>query len=99
MELSVFWNALLHAPGFEKYSFIIYTIRMPRILAALLAGAGLSVSGVLLQSVTANELASPNIIGVNSGAGFFVILFLCFFRAPFMPYHLLHLRGRLSQRF
>lgn len=83
MDIAVFWNGLRQAPGFETYSFILYAVRMPRILAALLAGAGLSISGVLLQSVTANELASPNIIGVNSGAGFFVILFLCFFPHAF----------------
>lgn len=58
---------------------IIRAVRLPRLLAALLAGWGLSVSGVLLQSVTRNDLASPNIIGVNSGAGFAVILMLAFF--------------------
>ena len=53
-------------------------------LAALLAGIGLSVSGVLLQGVTDNGLASPNIIGVNSGAGFLTILTLsCFPHAVF----------------
>ncbi|MGN0527450.1 MAG: FecCD family ABC transporter permease [Acutalibacteraceae bacterium] len=55
---------------------IIQNLRLPRTLAGILAGVGLSVSGVLLQSVTDNELASPNIIGVNSGAGFMVILML-----------------------
>ena len=61
------------------HSAIIRSVRLPRLLAALLAGWGLSVSGVLLQSVTHNDLASPNIIGVNSGAGFAVILMLAFF--------------------
>lgn len=79
MDGSVFWNGLMRKAGYENYTLILYGIRIPRILAGLLAGAGLSVSGVLLQSVTGNELASPNIIGVNSGAGFAVILFLCFF--------------------
>ena len=58
---------------------IVRAVRLPRLLAALLAGWGLSVSGVLLQSTTRNDLASPNIIGVNSGAGFAVILMLAFF--------------------
>lgn len=58
---------------------IVRAVRLPRLLAALLSGWGLSVSGVLLQSVTRNDLASPNIIGVNSGAGFAVILMLAFF--------------------
>jgi len=63
----------------NKYVIIIRSIRLPRVLAAMLSGVGLSVSGVLLQSVTDNGLASPNIIGVNSGAGLCTILLLCFF--------------------
>ena len=53
---------------------IIFYIRLPRVLAALLGGAALSVSGVIIQGVLNNPMAAPNIIGVNSGAGFFVIL-------------------------
>ncbi|MBQ6901643.1 MAG: iron ABC transporter permease [Oscillospiraceae bacterium] len=59
-------------------SVIMRTIRLPRVLAAFLAGTGLSVSGTLLQGVTDNGLASPNIIGVNSGAGFLTVLLLAF---------------------
>ena len=55
---------------------ILLGIRLPRVLAGLLAGIGLSCAGVLLQTVTANDLASPNIIGINSGAGLAVILML-----------------------
>ena len=57
---------------------ILLDIRLPRVLAGALAGIGLSAAGVLLQTVTANELASPNIIGINSGAGLAVILMLTF---------------------
>lgn len=60
-------------------SVILQNLRLPRVFAALLAGVGLSVSGVLLQSVTGNPLAAPNIIGVNSGAGFCCIVMLTFF--------------------
>ena len=55
---------------------ILLGIRLPRVLAGLLAGIGLSAAGVLLQTVTSNDLASPNIIGINSGAGLAVILLL-----------------------
>lgn len=57
---------------------ILFGIRLPRVLAGLAAGVGLSTAGVLLQTVTANDLASPNIIGINSGAGLAVILMLTF---------------------
>jgi iron complex transport system permease protein len=58
---------------------IIRTIRLPRVVAGLLAGAGLSVAGVILQGVMNNALASPNTIGVGSGAGFFVMLSIMLF--------------------
>lgn len=47
---------------------VLYT-RLPRICAALLAGAALSVAGAIIQTVLNNPLASPGIIGVNSSAG------------------------------
>lgn len=50
---------------------LIMNIRIPRTFGAIIAGMGLSVAGVILQSVMNNALASPNTIGVNSGAGFF----------------------------
>ena len=75
----VFWGGLLCQKEFETETIILYQIRMPRIIGAILAGFGLSVSGVLLQNVTGNDLAGPNIIGVNAGAGFAIILLMCFF--------------------
>lgn len=53
---------------------ILCYARLPRVCASLLAGAALAVSGVLIQAVLSNPLASPNVIGVNAGAGFFVFL-------------------------
>lgn len=53
---------------------ILENVRVPRVLAALLSGAALAVSGALIQASLDNPLASPNIIGVNSGAGLFVLL-------------------------
>lgn len=53
---------------------ILFYIRLPRVLGALLAGSALAVSGVIIQAVLNNPLAAPNLIGVNAGAGFFVIV-------------------------
>lgn len=53
---------------------ILVNVRLPRVLAALFAGAALAVSGAIIQAVLDNPLASPNIIGINSGAGLFVLL-------------------------
>lgn len=48
--------------------------RLPRILASMISGAALAVSGAVIQGVLANRLASPSIIGVNAGAGLAVTL-------------------------
>ncbi|PAE14648.1 iron ABC transporter permease, partial [Virgibacillus sp. 7505] len=45
---------------------------------ALLVGAGLAVSGAILQSISQNELADPGILGINTGAGLAVVLFIFF---------------------
>ena len=48
---------------------IFYLVRLPRTAACLLAGSALAVAGCVIQAVLGNPLASPNIIGVNAGAG------------------------------
>ncbi len=53
---------------------ILLHLRLPRATGATLCGASLSVSGLLLQLSLNNALASPGIIGVNAGAGFFALL-------------------------
>jgi iron complex transport system permease protein len=57
---------------------LVATVRIPRVIGGVLAGMGLAVAGVILQGVMNNALASPNTIGVNSGAGFAVMLALMF---------------------
>lgn len=58
---------------------IIFTIRLPRIFAALLLGGSLSLSGFLLQTFFSNPIAGPYILGISSGAKLFVALALIFF--------------------
>jgi iron complex transport system permease protein len=58
---------------------IIYNLRLPRILSAGLVGVCLSLSGCILQGVMRNNLASPSIIGVTSGASFIGYLTLVVF--------------------
>ena len=53
---------------------ILIYVRLPRVLAGLICGMALSVSGAVIQGVLANRLASPSIIGVNAGAGLAVTL-------------------------
>ncbi len=53
-------------------------VRLPRVLGAVICGAALSVSGAVIQAVLGNKLASPSVIGVNSGAGLAVTLSVSF---------------------
>lgn len=53
---------------------ILWFVRLPRVLGSIVCGAALAVSGAVIQSVLANRLASPSIIGVNAGAGLAVTL-------------------------
>ena len=53
---------------------VVLKLRLPRILLAALAGAGLSVAGASFQALTRNPLADPSLLGVSSGAAFGVVL-------------------------
>ena len=74
-----FFQALLSGDTAGPAYRIVVHSRLPRVLGALLAGSALAVSGAILQAVLQNPLASPNIIGVNTGAGLLVLLCSAFF--------------------
>jgi iron complex transport system permease protein len=65
--------------GTFKEEFVLFSIRLPRILITVLAGMALALSGSILQSITRNDLADPGIIGINAGAGVGVAIFFLFF--------------------
>ena len=56
--------------SYDKDVSIVYDLRFPRILIAMLGGGIMAVSGVLMQAVMRNPLAEPGIIGISSGAAF-----------------------------
>ena len=60
--------ATLRGQGTPGEEFIVYTLRLPRLLTAVLAGAAFGASGAVYQSVTRNPLGSPDIIGFTYGA-------------------------------
>lgn len=72
---------VLLRPDGSNESLVVQTLRLPRTLVALLAGAGLGVSGLLLQAVTRNPLADPGILGVEAGGAFAALLLVVFFPA------------------
>lgn len=72
----------LFEPGNSQME-AIRDLRFPRMIVALFAGAALSVSGVLLQSIMRNPLADAGIIGISSGAAFVQLFIISFFPALF----------------
>ncbi|HGK4230376.1 TPA: FecCD family ABC transporter permease [Klebsiella pneumoniae] len=65
----------------EQPRFILFDIRLPRILMALLCGAMLGLAGAAMQSITRNGLADPGLIGVKEGASIVVLALVLFFPA------------------
>ncbi len=57
-------------PNDPIYQQIVLELRLPRVLLAILSGAGLAVSGAMLQQVTRNPLADPYLFGISAGASF-----------------------------
>ena len=58
----------------DVWRVVVLETRLPQALTALLAGASISVAGLLLQTLFRNPLAGPEVLGVNSGAGLGVAL-------------------------
>ena len=65
---------------YQNSSFsIVFYLRLPRVLGGVFAGIALAVAGGCLQALLHNSMVAPNVIGVNSGAGFAVILVMAIF--------------------
>ncbi len=67
------WQALWTAPTTEA-GLAVRTVRVPRTLLAIAAGAAMGAAGALMQGVTRNPLADPGILGVNAGASLLVVI-------------------------
>lgn len=62
----------------SKQDLIIRTVRLPRVLLCILIGASMAISGLIMQNLTRNPLASPQILGINSGATLSVVVIMVF---------------------
>ncbi|MHA4213395.1 FecCD family ABC transporter permease [Bacillus cereus] len=78
IDAETVWNALFYFDSSDVNHNIIITSRLPRVVAALLVGAFLAISGALMQGMTRNYLASPSIMGVTDGAAFVITLSMIF---------------------
>jgi iron complex transport system permease protein len=65
--------------GNGENTFVIETLRLPRVILSLLVGMALGVSGLILQGIIRNPLASPDIIGITGGASVAAVIFITYF--------------------
>ena len=78
------WHALLDGwRSNNEYHYVLTQYRLPRVVLALMIGAALAVSGVLIQGIVRNPLASPDILGVNHAASLSSVAALAFL--PSLP--------------
>ncbi len=68
LSISEIYQIIIHKTGDETAYRIVWDIRLPRILAAMILGGALSVSGFLLQTFFRNPIAGPFVLGISSGA-------------------------------
>lgn len=75
------WDLLNTYTNYENTTeqIILRTSRVPRALTALFIGGSLSLSGVLMQTLTKNPMASPGLLGINSGSAFFMVFIYSYF--------------------
>ena len=72
--LEVFWATIGMSDA--QSAFVVQELRLPRVLVAIMVGGALAMSGAIFQGLVRNELASPDIIGINTGAAGIGFIFL-----------------------
>lgn len=70
VPLSAWWQLLTSSGQNETVSIVLLQVRLPRVIAAVLIGGALSVSGAAFQGLFRNPMASPEMLGAYAGAGF-----------------------------
>lgn len=73
MDIGEVWRALTVHDG-SQHHVIVWELRFPRALVAALVGVNLAVSGVIIQALTRNPIASPKLTGVNDGGALAVVI-------------------------
>lgn len=68
--------AVLTGGGDDYGRLALFEIRLPRLVLSVLVGLGMGVSGVIMQDLMHNDLASPGTLGVSAGSGLFVTIYV-----------------------
>ncbi len=81
MTLPAVWSAVFHYDATATADQIIYNLRLPRVLGAVLTGMAFAVAGAIMQGVTRNPMADTGILGINAGSSLVVALSFAFLPA------------------
>ncbi|MCW6075422.1 FecCD family ABC transporter permease [Clostridium sporogenes] len=71
--------------GTDKQNLIVFEFRLPRIVLSILVGIGMAISGCILQALFRNDLADPGILGISSGSGLFILIYISIFSVKGIP--------------
>ncbi len=81
LTLPAVWSAVFHYDATATADQIIYNLRLPRVLGAVLTGMAFAVAGAIMQGVTRNPMADTGILGINAGSSLVVALSFAFLPA------------------
>ncbi|WAJ36119.1 iron ABC transporter permease [Pseudomonas sp. GOM7] len=98
MDMAQLWRSLFSGDASAAQANVLWELRLPRILLAILGGAAMALAGVLMQSLTRNPLAAPGLVGVEAGASVTMLLILVLWpqALPLPLYPLAALLGGLA---
>ncbi len=78
ITLKQVWETIFRIHPIEELDLVIFNFRLPRIILAGFIGLGLGISGAVIQGISRNGLADPGILGINSGAGAAIVIYMFF---------------------
>lgn len=84
VSLADLW-AIITGTADAGLTYTIVELRAPRVVVSVLVGAGLALSGCLLQGISRNDMAEPGILGINAGSGVLVAAFIVLIPAGLIP--------------
>lgn len=82
------WEALFSFDPESTEHIIVRTSRLTRTLVAISIGASLAIAGTLMQALTRNPMAAPDLFGVNAGALFFIVFAVTFFSVESLTHYM-----------
>lgn len=81
LTLSAVWSAVFHYNPAATADQIIYNLRLPRVIGAIIVGMAFAVAGAVMQGVTRNPMADTGVLGINAGSSLVVALSFAFLPA------------------